>query len=213
MPRYTGRVTHRDEVDEAVTLGKLKKIVEWTGGSYLIVREEAEHVHWHFALVTEKDARQIRNCATRMEFSGNRRFSLKDALADEAWAAGLRYLCKGSASHPDPQGDPPQVAASYGTWDVAGYHAAYWQQSVEVKQNKSLSFTDQVLFRLTAAGVNPADVTPREVVRQVVEISIEQKRVLNDHYVMGVSRMVIAKLNKEYREEYIEQCARRLSTA
>lgn len=199
----SGRVTPRG--DEAA-LGKLMRAIEWMGGAYMVAREWAPGPgeHFHYVLETEKEIKQFRN-KLGAEFGpvGNGVLSAKLVKPGKLPSA-RQYVCKGDATHPEPKGNPPQVVRAMGieytAQKTAEYHELYWQASRDARKNVNLSFTDQVIFRVSADGTTPAT---RDVVAAIVELAIEQKRTLNHHYVVGVATMVMAKLSGEYRQEFI----------
>lgn len=207
----SGRVTPGD--DEAA-LAKLMRAIEWMGGAYMVVREWAPGPgeHYHYVLETDKEIKQFRN-KLRAEFGpvGNRGLSAK--LVKRGHLASARqYVCKGDATHPEPKGNPPQVVRAMGieytAEKTAEYHELYWQASKEARKNHNLSFTDQVIFRVSSPGTTPST---RDVVTAIVELAVEQKRTLNDHYVVGVATMVMVKLSGEHRQEFITRMINRVN--
>lgn len=196
---------------------RMMKAVAFCDGAYLICREDQPRIHFHGVLITSlRSPRQIHNAFTRHIGGGNGVHSVH--VIKDDWDTALRYVCKGPvAKHPDPPGDPPVVIASQGlafTPDaVKAAYEAYWAHSADVqRERRALAFTDQVIQRVQLRHAGDAVVRPRDVVKAVVDLTLEQKRQMNDHYVIGVARMVVAKLNDEYLREYTDDVTRRLTS-
>lgn len=205
-------MTPRDSAEGEGDYAKLCQALEWTGGSYLIVEEDASNLHYHWVLATAKDIKQVRNAFTRIYGkTGNKVLSIKSQSATQ-WPKARAYVSKGSATHPEPRGDPPIVKHAHGLEftpaKVQEYYQEYWKVSADVKSNKNVSFPDHVLFYM---ATNNVDYTARNVAEVAVKLTLQHKKVINEYYLEGVVKMVLAKADKEYEKALIDRIADRVT--
>jgi len=199
--RLTPREGTEDEARFKVGLTKLE-------GSYLVVREYASSMHLHALAWTTKTMVQARSVfAHALGKTGNGVFSMKVSHDPKAW---LQYICKGDRSHPDPRGDVPEVVFREGLWTsddaVKAAYDAYWEQSAKCKETLGVSFANQVMFYM---GTNQVEYSKENVLRVVVDHAMMHKQQLNDYYIVGVAKMVLAKNNRTFKQEYIASLLRK----
>lgn len=203
--RCTPRQGSEDEVNFLKAMSKL-------ACKFIVTREygkDGDNMHMHAIIWSPKSTVQVRstiqNCIGHKV--GNGVFSLKAAKDDEA---ALRYVCKGGSQHPDPKGSPPEVVLRMGVTEdeVQTAYQAYWTQSETVKKSKA-----KVAFHVEVAQYmkdNHIEMSKRNVVKTVVDLTIQRKTVLNDYHILGVSKMILGKHDPKYRQEYCDRLVFRL---
>lgn len=201
--RLTPREGSEDEPNFLRALSKLT-------GSYLVVREHAAHMHLHALYIGDAEMKTIRNSVTNtLGKTGNSVISMK---VGKDFGKACRYICKGQSTHPDPKGDPADVVARHGllftdAW-IAEHHEEYWRQSADVKANKDVPFPIHVEHYMK---LNNLEFTVENAAAAAVEMTIAHKKILNDHYLAGVVKMVVAKNNRQYKAEVIRQLVQKCS--
>lgn len=178
-----------DESNAKLALDKI-------GGAYLACREDASKMHLHIVVWTDWKPAKVRNTFTNtMGKTGNGVISIKVAPTAEGAA---RYACKGDKAHPERRGNPPEVVWLYGKTqaDVDRYHEQYWSQSNEIKSTKGLTFTTQVEHYMKQ---NQLEFTPASVTNAVLKMAIDKKSQINEYYLAGVAKALLAKNNRTYR--------------
>lgn len=206
---FSLRLTPRDGSDDEV---KFKRALEKLQGSYLAVREYANSMHLHVLAWTEFDMKKVRNTVTNtMGKTGNGVISMKACHDPPGW---LQYICKGDRSHPEKRGDPPEVAFREGMWTtdecIKTAYDAYWAQSQKCKETKGVSFTNKVMFYM---ATNQIEFTMQKTVKAVVEFTMAEKQQLNDYYIIGVAKMIMAKNNLQFKQEYIQSLLARIDAS
>lgn len=194
---WTARVTPRENHDD---LAKLRRVLAGLGGAYVVVREygeEEDNLHYHACFYTEvKQPRQ--KFVYAFQSAGNAVYSIKKC--DEGM---LRYILKGDSKHPSPRGGPPEIEASYGMEftdvKIKEYHDAYWSQSEKVKKSKDVAPWLQVANIMEA---NSVEFTPENVVDHVFEWIKKNSRVMMDHHVQGMSRMILSHRSVGFARSY-----------
>lgn len=202
---YAIRITPRqDSQDESNT----KKALEKLEGAYIACREFASSEHIHIVLWTDKKSTDVRNAFTNtLGKTGNRVISIKVAKDDKG---AMRYACKGNKAHPEPRGAPPDVLWHYGhTVYPTSKEAydAYWAMSKEIKETPGLTFPTQVEHYMKQANM---EFTPQTIASAMIELSINKKNQINEFYLAGVGKLILAKNNRTYKSELISQIARRI---
>lgn len=200
--RITPRLGSADEENTKVVLDKI-------GGAYVGCREFASHEHIHIVIWTDKKPTDVRNAFTNtLGKTGNGVISIKVAKDDKG---AMRYACKGDASHPEPKGNPPEVVWHYGhtvyKTPMEAYEA-YWGMSKDIKTTKGLSFPTQVEHYMHQ---NQMEFTPESIADAIVDLTISKKNQINEFYMAGVGKLVLAKNNREYRQEVKRQLASRIA--
>lgn len=195
------RLTPREDTEDE---SNLKKALDKIGGAYVAVREHATHMHLHVLIYTDKDSKQVRNQLTNtLGKTGNGVISVKVASKPEEF---LQYISKGTATHPEPRGEPPEVVWRYGIeLDVImAAHEAYWAKSRDIKATPGLAFHTQVEYYMKQ---NQMEFTGRSIAEAIVTLTIQKKNQINEHYMAGVGKLVLAKNNRQYRQELTDQLA------
>lgn len=202
---YAIRVTvdHDPEIE-----GKVKQVLDKIGGAHIACREFANHEHIHVVLWTDMDAKKVRNTFTNtLGKTGNGIISIK-ATSDDKGA--MRYCCKGDSQHPQPRGNPPDVVWHYGhtVYPTAQEaYEAYWQMSKDIRTTKGLSFPTQVEHYMAQ---NQMEFTAESIANAIVDLTIQKKNQINEYYMAGVGKLVLAKNNREYKQEVKRQLASRI---
>lgn len=190
---YAIRISPREHsADEA----NAKQAIDKIGGAYLACREDASKMHIHIVLWTDWKPTKVRNTFTNtMGKTGNGVISIKAAPTAEGAA---RYACKGDKAHPESRGNPPEVVWLYGKTqaDVQRYYEEYWTQSKEIKTTKGLTFTTQVEHYMKQ---NQLEFTPLSVTNAVLKMTIAKSTPINEYYLAGVAKALLAKNNRTYR--------------
>lgn len=202
---YAIRITPRtDSQDEANT----KKALDKIGGAHIACREFASSEHIHIVLWTDKKATDVRNTFTNtLGKTGNAVISIKVAKDDKG---AMRYACKGNKAHPEPRGDPPDVLWHYGhtVYPTAKEaYDAYWSMSKEIKSTPGLTFPTQVEHYMRQANM---EFTPQAIASAMIELSLAKKNQINEYYLAGVGKLILAKNSRTYKTELISQIARRI---
>lgn len=202
---YAIRISPREgSADEMKTKVALDKI----GGAYIACREFASSEHIHIVLWTAEKATDVRNSFTNtLGKTGNGVISIKVAKDDKG---AMRYACKGDKAHPEKKGNPPDVVWHYGhtVYPTAlEAYEAYWAMSKEIKETPGLTFPTQVEHYMKQANM---EFTPGAIARAMVELSIQKKNQINEFYMAGVGKLILAKNNRRYKEELINQISLRI---
>lgn len=202
---YAIRITPREGTDD---LAKVRYVLEKIGGAYVGCREFAASEHIHIVLWTDKKATDVRNAFTNtLGKTGNGVISIKVAK-DEKGA--MRYACKGDKSHPDKKGNEPDVVWHYGITvyptPIEAYEA-YWSMSREIKETPGLTFPTQVEHYMRQANM---EFTPHTIASAMVELCVQKKNQINEFYLAGVGKLLLAKNNRNYRVELTNQLAQRI---
>lgn len=203
---YAIRVTPRsdDDADLKLTKAALDKL----GGAHVGCREIASSVHVHIVLWTDKRVSDVRNTFhNTFGKTGNGVLSIKAAKDDKG---AMRYCCKGTNTHPEPRGEPPDVLWHYGhtvyptpidAWN------AYWELSVEIKATPGLSFMTQVEHYMVQ---NQMVYSPHSIATALVEMTVSKKNQMNEFFLAAVGKQILARNNREYKKEVINQLALRI---
>lgn len=202
---YAIRITPRPETED---LAKTKIALDKIQGAYIACREYASSEHIHIVLWTDKKTTDVRNTFTNtLGKTGNKVISIKVAKDDKG---AMRYACKGDKAHPEPRGNPPDVLWHYGhtVYPTAKEaYDAYWAMSKEIKETPGLSFPTQVEHYMKQANL---EFTPQSIASAMIELSISKKNQINEYYLAGVGKLILAKNNRMYKSELINQIARRI---
>lgn len=198
---YAIRLTPREDTQDE---SNLKKALDKIGGAYVAAREYATNMHIHVLVYTDKDSKYVRNQLTNtLGKTGNGVVSVKVAPKPQEM---LAYICKGTATHPQPRGEPPEIIWRYGVEaaDIEAAHEAYWAKSKTIKETPGLSFPTQVEYYMKQNGM---EFTARNIAEAIVTMTIDKKNQINEHYMAGVGKLVLAKNNRQYKQELINQLA------
>lgn len=203
------RLTPRDgSEDEA----KFKEALAKLDGSYLVVREFANREHLHAVVYSQHALPKVRRTFyNTLGKVGNGVISMK-RCPDPVGV--IRYICKGENSHPEPRGDPPEVVCREGLWTsdecIRKAYDEYWALSQKCKDSKGLSFTNKIMFYMEHRQI---EFTQEAVCKAVVDHLMMDKQALNDYYIMGVTRMIMAKKSGSYKQDYIQSLVTRLNAS
>lgn len=202
---YAIRITPRDGsadlVNTKIALDKLE-------GAYVACREFASSEHIHIVLWTFRKATDVRNTFTNtLGKTGNGVISIKVAKDDKG---AMRYACKGDKSHPEKKGNPPDVVWHYGltvysTPEEA--YEAYWAMSKEIKDTPGLTFPTQVEHYMKQQNM---EFTAQTIAAAMIELCLQKKNQINEFYLAGVGKLLLAKNNRQYRVELTNQLANRI---
>lgn len=197
---YAIRIAPRDGSDD---LGNTKIALDKLGGAYVACREFASREHIHIVVWTARKATDVRNAFTNtLGKTGNGVISIKVAKDDKG---AMRYACKGDSCHPAPRGNPPDVVWHYGhTVYVTPMeaHEAYWLMSKDIKATPGLSFTTQVEHYMAQ---NQMAFTLENTTKAVLDMTISKKNQINEYFMVGVIKMVMAKNCRKYKKELYNQ--------
>lgn len=199
------RITpRRDTEDEKRTKAALDKLE----GAHIACREFASSEHIHIVVWTDKKPTDVRNTFTNtLGKTGNKVISIKVAKDDKG---AMRYACKGDKAHPERKGNPPDVLWHYGhtVYPTAKEaYEAYWSLSKEIKETPGLTFPTQVEHYMKQGNM---EFTPETIASAMIELSISKKNQINEYYLAGVGKLILAKNNRKYKSELITQIARRI---
>lgn len=201
---YAIRVTVNDTEIEP----KVKQVLDKIGGAHIACREFAASEHIHIVVWTDLDAKKVRNTFTNtLGKTGNGVISIKSVGDDKG---AMRYCCKGDRSHPEPRGNLPDVVWHYGhtVYPTAqDAYEAYWMMSKDIKTTKGLSFPTQVEHYMVQ---NQMEFTAERIADAIVDLTIQKKNQINEYYMAGVGKLVLAKNNREYKQEVKRQLASRI---
>lgn len=197
---YAIRIAPRDGQND---LERTKAALDKLGGAYVGCREFASREHIHIVVWTDRKATDVRNTFTNtLGKTGNGVISIKVAKDDKG---AMRYACKGDSSHPSPKGNPPDVVWHYGhtvyTTPNDAYEA-YWAMSKDIKSTPGLTFTTQVEHYMAQAQMA---FTLENTTKAVLDMTIAKKNQINEHYMVGVIKMVMAKNCRRYKKELYQQ--------
>lgn len=188
---------------------KVKTVLDKIGGAHIACREFASSEHIHMVVWTDLDSKKVRNTFTNtLGKVGNGVISIKVAQDD---AGAMRYCCKGDSAHPAPKGNPPDVVWHYGhtVYPTAKEaYEAYWGCSRDIKKTKGLAFHTQVEHYMAQ---NQIEFTAENIADAIVELTISKKNQINEFYMAGVGKLVLAKNNRQYKEEIKRQLASRIN--
>lgn len=198
---YAIRLTPREDTQDE---SNLKKALDKIGGAHVAAREYATNMHIHVLIYTDKDSKYIRNQLTNtLGKTGNGVISVKVAPKPQDM---LAYICKGTATHPQPRGEPPDIIWRYGieVSDIEAAHEAYWAKSKTIKETPGLAFHTQVEYYMKQNGM---EFTSRNIATALVKMTIAKKNQLNEHFLAGVGKLIMAKNNRHYEHEVIANLA------
>lgn len=189
------------EDDEA--LSKMQGVLGGKyGGSYMLVREYSKEgvEHYHGIVAISGKPKQFQDAIVRAfkesGSRGNKYYQSKNCTNDVQ--AAMQYICKGSSEHPNPRGDPPDVVGLTGMYfteeKVKELHDKYWEQSKKVKDSKKLSFPTRVEHYMK---LNDKKMTKEGCVSAVVEMTLEEKKPINEYYMLGVAKYILCKNDRQ----------------
>lgn len=200
------RVTPREGKDDIKTL---KTILDKIGGAHVACREYASSEHVHIVLWADQKPEWVRNQFTNtLGKMGNKGLSVKVAKDDKG---AMRYACKGDKQHPEKKGAPPDVLYHYGHTvypTPSEAYDAYWAMSTEIKDTPGLTFPTQVEHYMKT---NNIDYTADNLANAMIELCIKKKNQINEYYLAGVGKLLLAKNNRQYRSELRSQLAQRIN--
>lgn len=200
---YAIRVTGNPEIED-----KVKAVLDKIGGAHIACREWAANEHVHIVLWTDWEPKKVRNTFTNaLGKVGNGVISIKTVTDDKG---AMRYCCKGDSQHPQPRGNPPDVVWHYGhtVYPTAQEaYEAYWLMSKDIKSTKGLTFPTQVEHYMAQ---NQMEFTAASIADAIVDLTIQKKNQINEYYMAGVGKLVLAKNSREYKQELKRQLASRI---
>lgn len=180
------------------------------GGGFVCVREEAgeENEHYHIHMCPNGSITQLRDAINRSlkgEANGNKFKSIKACDLKM-----LNYICKGSSKHPMPKGDFPDVVEKYGLFytdeRIEKAYNDYWAESVAIKETRDVTFPIECENYMK---LNEMAFTIPNAVRAVVKLTIQKHKPINNFYVEGVAKYIVAKNDRTYQEALIASIVRR----
>lgn len=202
---YAIRVTPREGTQD---MDNVKKALDKIGGAHVACREFASSEHIHIVIWTQLDAIKVRNTFTNtLGKTGNGVLSIKVAKDDKG---AMRYACKGDKAHPEKRGNPPDVVWHYGLTvykTVPEAYEAYWAMSKEIKETPGLTFPTQVEHYMKQANM---EFTAQTIASAMVDLCIQKKNQINEFYLAGVGKLILAKNNRNYKSELVQQLAKRI---
>ena len=202
---YAIRITPRAG---SADLEKTKAALDKLEGSYVACREYASSEHIHIVVWTARKSTDVRNTFTNtLGKTGNGVISIKVAKDDKG---AMRYACKGDRSHPDRKGNPPDVVWHYGLTvypTPMDAYEAYWAMSKEIKETPGLSFPIQVEHYMKQQNM---EFTAKTIAAAMIELCLQKKNQINEFYLAGVGKLILAKNNRRYRSELTSQLASRI---
>lgn len=202
---YAIRISPREGTDDE---SKVKVALDKLQGAHVACREFASSEHIHIVLWTAAKATDVRNAFTNtLGKTGNGVISVKVAKDDRG---AMRYACKGDGAHPGKKGNPPDVVWHYG---ITVYktpmeaYEAYWACSKEIKETPGLTFPTQVEHYMKQANL---EFTRDNIAAAMIELCIQKKNQINEFYLAGVGKLLLAKNCRSYRQELTKQLAQRI---
>lgn len=200
---FSARVTPREDSDDEKNF---LKVFDKLACNHIVTREfgkDGTNMHLHAVLWSHKTPKQVRAAfhGAMGQKLGNGVFSLKQTKDEDA---ACRYILKGDSEHPMPKGHPPNVVSFMGFTreQIDEFHAAYWEQSKKVKDNKSLKFYLQVEHYMKQ---NQIDFTSDNVMEAVFNLTLTEKTMFNETYMMSVAKFVLARNDKKWAKEKLER--------
>jgi len=199
---FTIRLTPREGGEDYPAL---IEVLEKIGGAYLVVREHATNMHYHAIVYSDKTDAATRSTLTNHKVfkgAGNPVFSVKNATkGGSTELKALLYICKGDSEHPHPKGGPPEVVARKGLQftdeAIKKYHDQYWAVSEKTRTSKDLSFPQQIENYMK---INNMEFTEENCVDAALTLTLESKTTLNEFFITGAVKFVMAKSKRAYRQ-------------